>query len=113
MRLAKIIAWVALGSWAIQSFAFVMFFASSFTHLIVRCFVTLGIPVPESSVQAFLSGSMKVLTWPIRPLFASAWSEANVAKIILLLALNSLIWGGVLGTLIFFLKNQTLRKSSR
>ena len=99
--LFRTIALVTIGLWLIQFVVFVIFFASFFTHLIVRCFVALGVPLPESSLEAFLTGAMEVLSWPIRLLFSSAWAEASVIKILLLLAVNGLIWGTVLGTVLF------------
>ena len=104
MKGIKTIAWLTVILWAIQSLTFLMFFASSFTHLIVRCFVTLGMPISETSVQTFLSSVMKLLSWPVRPLLWSTWSEGSFITIILLLALNSLIWAGALGALIFLLR---------
>jgi hypothetical protein len=103
MRLIKIIAILTLVFWLIQSLAFVLLFASSFTDLIVRLFITFGFPTPETSLSAFLSGAMKILSWPVRILFSSAWDQAGSVTAILLLAVNSMIWGTVLGTIIYFL----------
>jgi hypothetical protein len=105
--LFRTIAIVTIGLWAIQFIAFVVFFASFFTHLIVRCFVALGVALPESSLEAFLTGAMKVLSWPVRLLFSSAWAEASVVTTLLLLAVNGLIWGGVLGTILFLLRRSS------
>jgi hypothetical protein len=111
--LFRTIAVVTIGLWAIQFVAFAVFFASFFTHLIVRCFVALGVPLPESSLEAFLSGAMKVLSWPIRLLFPSVWAEASVVKILLLLAVNGLIWGSVLGTMLYFLRGTPRKKDAQ
>ncbi|HEX4264484.1 MAG TPA: hypothetical protein VH597_09110 [Verrucomicrobiae bacterium] len=102
MRWFKSIAWTALGSWLLQSLMFIMLFASAFERIVVQCFVSLGARQPEAS--AFLSGTMKILAWPVHPLFPSAWADATFVQAILLLGLNSLIWGGVLGTIWFFLR---------
>ena len=109
MKYIKNIAWLTLIIWAVQSLTFLLFFASVFTHLIVRCFVTLGVPISETSVQAFLTGIMKLLSWPVRPLLWSTWSEGGFVTIILLLALNSLIWAGVLGAPLFLLQRNRER----
>ena len=101
MRLLKSIAWLTLVTWAVQTLGFVAFFGSSFAHLIVRCFVSVGVAIPETSLETFFSDVMKILSWPIRPLFAATWAEGSVVTILLLLALNSLIWGVVLGTFLF------------
>jgi hypothetical protein len=103
MRLIKTIAWLTLVVWLVQSLAFIALFASSFTDLIVRCFISLGVPIPETSLNAFLTGTMKVLSWPVRALFFSTWSQANSLTAILLLAVNSLIWATVLGAILHFL----------
>jgi len=103
MRLIKTIAILTPVFWLIQSLAFIFLFASSFTDLIVRLFITLGSPMPETSLSAFLSGAMKILSWPVRILFSSAWDQASSVTAILLLAVNSLIWGTILGTTIYFL----------
>lgn len=100
MKWFKTIAWLALASWLVQSLMFIMLFASAFTHAVVQCFVAVGVPMPEAS--AFLSGTMKVLAWPVHSLFPSAWTDATFVQAILLLGLNSLIWGCVLGALLFF-----------
>jgi NADH:ubiquinone oxidoreductase subunit 4 (subunit M) len=89
---------------------FIVLFASSFTHIVVQLFVAAGSSEPETS--AFLSGTMKVLAWPVHSLFPSAWSEATFAQAILLLGLNSLIWGIVLGTLLFFLKRNRSNRTA-
>jgi hypothetical protein len=112
MRLFKNIAWLTLALWFIQIITSVIFFASFFTHLIVRCFVMLGSPLPESSVEDFLSSVMKVLSWPIRLLFPSAWADATTIKILLLLAVNGLIWGGVLGTILFLIRRNRASSST-
>jgi hypothetical protein len=109
MKWIKTIAWLTLAFWLIQTLVFIMLFASVFTRLVVQCFVFVGLPMPETSVHAFLLGTMKVLAWPIRPLFSSTWSDASFLTTILLLGLNSLIWGSVLGTLIYFVRRN--RKS--
>jgi hypothetical protein len=102
MKWFKIIAWTALGCWLLQSLMFIMLFASAFERIVVQCFVSLGAQQPEAS--AFLSDTMKVLAWPIHSLFPSAWADASFIQAILLLGLNSVIWGGVLGTLFYFLR---------
>jgi hypothetical protein len=104
MRLFKNIAFLTLVFWSIQFIAFVLFFGSFFTHLIVRCFVALGVGLPESSLEAFLTDAMKIVSWPIRLLFASAWADATVIKTLLLLAINGLIWGSAVGTMAFLFK---------
>jgi hypothetical protein len=106
MRLFKTIAWSTLVLWLIQFITFLVFYASFFTHLIVRCFVALGVALPESSLESFLSGAMKILSWPIRLLFSSTWSEASMPRTLLLLATNGLIWGSVLGTILYFLRGK-------
>jgi hypothetical protein len=103
------IAWLTFVFWLIQSLMFVLFFASSFTDLLVRLFVTLGVPVPETPLSAFLSGAMKALSWPVRVLFSSAWSHASMFTAILLLAVNSLIWGTIIGVLLFFFRRNQRR----
>jgi hypothetical protein len=110
MRWPKIIAWITLVCWLVQSLVFTMLFTSTFTHIIVQCFVSLGAPLPETS--AFLSGTMKVLAWPIHSLFPSAWSEATFVEAILLLAANSLIWGAPFGTVLFFWKRKRPDRSA-
>ncbi|HEY2083029.1 MAG TPA: hypothetical protein VGI88_09610 [Verrucomicrobiae bacterium] len=92
---------LTLACWLIQSLMFIVLFASSFTHIVVQLFVSVGASAPETS--AFLAGIMKVLAWPVHSLFPSAWSEATFVQAILLLGLNSLIWGVVIGTLFSFL----------
>jgi hypothetical protein len=104
MRWFKTVAWLTLASWLLQSLMFIMLFASAFTHAVVQCFVAIGVPMPEAS--AFLSGVMKVLAWPVHAMFSSAWADASFVQAILLLGLNSLIWGGVLGTLWFYLRGR-------
>jgi hypothetical protein len=108
MKWFKTIVWVTLASWLVQSLMFIMLFASAFTHAVVQCFVAVGVPMPEAS--AFLSGTMKVLAWPIHSLFPSAWADATFVQAILLLGLNSLIWGAVLGTIWFFLRERLRRR---
>jgi hypothetical protein len=109
MRLVKTIAWLTLVFWLIQSLTFIALFASWFTDLIVRFFITLGLPSPESALTAFLSGAMKILAWPARVIFSSTWSQAGSLTAILLLAVNSLIWGIVLGTIVFILTSNRRR----
>ena len=101
MKLFKIVIWVALASWSLQSLMFIMLFASAFEHAVVQTFVSMG--ASQAGTSAFLSDVLKVLAWPVHSLFPSAWAEASFIEGILLLGLNSLIWGGVLGTLLFFL----------
>jgi len=101
MRLTKHIALLTLVFWLIQSLGYILLFASSFTDLIVRLFITLGFPLPENRMTTLASATMEVLSWPVRVLFASAWNEATSMAIILLLLLNSLIWGIVLGTMYY------------
>jgi hypothetical protein len=109
VRLIKTIATLTFVFWPIQSLAFVILFASSFTDLIVRFFITLGFPVPETSFHTFLLSAMKVLSWPVRVLFSSAWNEAGSLTAILLLAVNSLIWGTICGTIFYFVARNRLR----
>jgi hypothetical protein len=108
MRWFKLIAWTALASWLLQSLMFIMVFASAFERIVVQCFVSLGAQQPEAS--AFLSGTMKVLAWPVHSMFSSVWADASFVQAILLLGLNSLIWGAVLGTLLFFLRGRLHRR---
>ncbi|HWC58585.1 MAG TPA: hypothetical protein VHC44_02750 [Verrucomicrobiae bacterium] len=112
MRLVKTIAWLTLAFWLVQSLAFIALFASSFSDLIVRLFIALGAPVPRTSLEAFLSGAMNVLSWPVRALFSSTWSQANTITAILLLALNSLIWAILIAMIQFFLKRNQPSKMS-
>jgi hypothetical protein len=100
MRWIKTVAWVTLAFWVADSVMFIMLFASAFSHIVVQCFVSLGAPMPEAN--AFLHGTMQVLAWPIHSIFPTAWSDATFVQAILLLGLNSLIWGSVLGTIVFF-----------
>lgn len=106
----KITALLALACWLVQSVMFIVLFASSFTHIVVQLLVSVGASAPETS--AFRSGTMKVLAWPVHSLFPSAWSEATFVQAILLLGLNSLIWGIVLGTLLFFLKRKRSNRTT-
>jgi hypothetical protein len=110
MRPIKTIAWLTLAFWAIQSVAFITLFASIFTRLIVQCLVFVGLPVAETSLNTFLSDTMKVLAWPIHSLFPSTWAQGSFLTNILLLAANSLIWGLVLGLILVFFKRN--RRSS-
>ncbi|HWD92095.1 MAG TPA: hypothetical protein VG938_07070 [Verrucomicrobiae bacterium] len=112
IKLFKTIAGITLASWLLQSLMFIVLFASSFEHVVVQTFVSLG--GSQAGTSAFLSGTMKVLAWPVHSLFPSVWAEASFVEAILLLGLNSLIWGGVLGTLWFFLRRmRTGREAER
>lgn len=102
MRWMKTFAWVAPLLWAVQLIAFILLFASVFTRLIVQCFIFVGMPVHETSVNAFLTGLMKILSWPVRPIFSSTWAEGSFIINVLLLALNSLLWSSVIATALFF-----------
>lgn len=102
MRWMKIFAWLAPILWAVQLIVFILLFASVFTRLIVQCFTLVGLPVHETSVNTFLTGLMKILSWPIRPLFSSTWTQGTFIINVLLLALNSLLWSSVIATVLFF-----------
>jgi hypothetical protein len=110
MRWFKIAAWFTLASWLVQSLMFIMLFASAFTHVVLQCFVSLGAPMPEAN--AFLHGTMQVLAWPIHSLLPSAWSDATFVQAILLLGLNSVIWGSVLGTILFFVARMRRKRGT-
>jgi len=101
MRLIKTITLLSLVFWTIQLLAYISLLASSFTDLIIRLFVSLGLPVPEARITTLLSSAMTILSWPVRVLFAQTWNEASSATAMLLLGLNSLIWGVVFGSLIY------------
>ena len=98
MRLTKHITLLTLVFWLIQSLAYISLFASFFTDLIVRLFIALGFPIPENRITTLASGAMVILSWPVRVLFASAWNQASSWVIILLLLLNSFVWGIAFGT---------------
>jgi hypothetical protein len=100
MKLVKTIALFALLFWLVQLLFFTLLFASSFTHVIVRLFIALALPVNETSFHACLSTLLKGITFPVRLFLPKNWEGANVLGIILLLALNSVIWSGVFGIII-------------
>lgn len=102
MKWMRTFAWVAPILWAIQLVAFIMLFGSVFTRLTVQCFTFVGLPVRETSVNAFLTGLVKILSWPIRPLFSSTWTEGSFITNVLLLALNSLLWSSAIATVVYF-----------
>lgn len=97
----KLVAGLSGLFWAVQSLTFVLFFGSVITHAIVQLFVLLGVPFPKTGLENFFGALMQLLSWPIRPLFPSAWSDASMLTALFLLLLNSLIWGGVGGTILF------------
>jgi len=101
MRLIKTITLLSLVFWTIQLLAYIFLLASSFTDLIIRLFVSLGLPVPEARITTLLSTAMTILSWPVRVLFAQTWNQASSVTAMLLLGLNSLIWGVVFGSLIY------------
>lgn len=106
MRLFKNIAIVVGVLWAIQLLLFILLFASAITHLIVQCFVALGVRMPANSLEQFLIGLLKILTWPTRLLISEGSFGDTALQTLWLTGLNSLIWGAPLGVLLFYARNK-------
>jgi hypothetical protein len=102
MRLTKTIAALAGVLWAIQLLLFILLFASTITHLIVQCFVALGVKMQANSLEEFLTELLKILTWPTRLLVSSGSFGKTASQTIWLTGLNSVIWGVPLGALWFY-----------
>lgn len=113
MRLIKNIASVAGVLWAIQLVLFIVLFASTVTHLIVQCFVALGIKMPATSLEKFLIGLLKILTWPTRLLVSGGSFGETAVQTIWLTGVNSLIWGVPLGALCCYARNKVHSKQSK
>lgn len=112
MKWMKTFAWLAPILWAVQLITFIMLFASAFTRLTVQCLAFVGLPVRETALNAFLIALVKILSWPIRPLFSSAWAQGSFIVDVLLLALNSLLWSSAIATLIYLAKPKNRPSSS-
>lgn len=112
MKLFKNIGAVAGVLWAIQLLLFILLFASTVTHLIVQCFVALGVKMPANSLEQFLIGLLKILTWPTRLLISKGSFGETAVQTIWLTGLNSLIWGAPLGVLLFCARNRRRPKRS-
>lgn len=106
MRLFKSIAVAAGVLWSIQLLLFIILFASAITHLIVQCFVALGVKMPANSLEQLLTGLLKILTWPTRLLVSRDSFGETALQTFWLTGLNSLIWGIPLGVLLFFARNR-------
>lgn len=98
--------------WAIQLLLFILLFASAVTHLIVQCFVALGVKMPSDSLEQFLVGLLKILTWPTRLWVSNGSFGETALQTIWLTGLNSLIWGVPLGTLLFYARKKGDLKQS-
>jgi hypothetical protein len=106
MRLTKTIAVMVGVLWTIQLLLFIVLFASAMTHLIVQCFVALGVRMPTNSMEEFLIGLLKILTWPTRLLVSRDSFGKTAAQTVWLTGLNSLIWGVPLGALWFYARHR-------
>ncbi len=113
MRLFRNIAAVAGVLWAIQLLLFIVLFASAVTHLIVQCFIALGVKMPADSVEQFLIELLKILTWPTRLLVSKGSFGQTAVQTFWLTGLNSLIWGAPLGVLLFYARNRRRSKQSK
>lgn len=113
MRLIKNMAVLAGVLWAIQLLLFILLFASAVTHLIVQCFVAIGVRMPANSLEQFLIALLKILTWPTRLLVSEGSFGETALQTVWLTGLNSLIWCVPLGTLLFYArKRRNLKRSN-
>ena len=112
MRLIKNIAVVAGVLWAIQLLLFILLFASAVTHLIVQCFVALGVKMPANSLEQFLIGLLKILTWPTRLLVSEGSFGKTAVQTIWLTGVNSFICGVLLGALFCCVRNRARSKQN-
>ena len=112
MKLFRNITTVAGLLWAVQLLLFILLFASTVTHLIVQCFVALGIKMPANSLEQFLIGLLKILTWPTRLLVSRDSFGESALQTFWLTGLNSLIWGVPLGALLFYTRNRRKQGNS-
>lgn len=113
MRLFKNIAAIAGVLWAIQMLLFIVLFASAITHIIVQCFVALGVKMPANSLEQLLIGLLKVLTWPTRLLVSKNSFGDTAMQTIWLTGVNSLIWSVPLGMLLFYARNKRSLKQGK
>ena len=113
MRPIKHIAVVAAVLWAIQLLLFIVLFASAVTHLIVQCFIVLGVKMPANSLEQFLIGLLKILTWPTRLLVSRSSFGETPLQTIWLTGVNSLIWGIPVGALYCYARNKVRLKQSK
>jgi len=100
-RLLTCVVLTTIAFWLLDLIVFTLLFATSFVHLVVHMFVGLGVPLTESGFQNFLSHVMKILAWPVRLFFPHGSVGDNAWMTILLLGLNSVLWGIGIGALVY------------
>jgi len=100
MKPARTIIITALIFWLVQILLFVLLFATWFINIVMRLLVSLGLNVPPSAIEGFLSGILNDLSYPIRLFLPNHQLGDGFIAVALALSADSLIWGVAVGTLI-------------
>jgi hypothetical protein len=100
-KLIKTITLTTVMLWSVHLGLFGLLFAGWLIRFVIQWFVSFGTPQRESSLESFLSGVMKVLTYPVRLVVADGQFEGSTITMFMLLAINGAIWGSALGFIVY------------
>jgi len=101
VKLLKTIGLTAVAFWLAQLILFALMLATWFSHFILQWFAAFGRPLPYTSFQKFLFKIMTIITFPTRLFLRPGWFGDDSVMTVLLLGVNSAIWGVIMGTLIY------------
>ena len=106
MKLVANVVVTAVGFWLLQMLLSVALFGSWFITLTVRLLTCFQLSFAESSFQAFVSGILNVLTWPIRMIWRGEAFRDSATGMILVFAGDSVIWGIAFGVLVYAVRKR-------
>ena len=100
MKLVWTILITALAFWAAQVVLFVLLFVDSLTHIILSLLLCFGAHISDSRFQAGISKLLTILLSPVNQIVPASTSSTSFT-LFLLLGLDSLAWGAVIGSVIY------------
>jgi len=101
MRLVWTILITTLIVWSVQIILFLLLLADWFTHIFLSLLVLFGAHLPDSAIQTFISRILTALIFPINRIVPSSSSGTSLSMV-LRFGLDSLFWGIVIGSAIYF-----------
>jgi hypothetical protein len=111
MKLVPTILFTALFLWLAQINLFLLFLIELYNHIFLWLFVHFSTQIPDSAIQEFMSNILTAMLFPIS-LVVPASINGTFLVVIFLLAMDSLVWGLVIGTVIHLAKSFKRKKKS-
>jgi hypothetical protein len=100
MKLVWTILLTALFLWLAQILLFLLLLVDSYSHIFLSLLVCFGAHMPDSAIQKFFSNILNAMLFPIR-LVVQASTSSTFLEVIISLAMDSFVWGLVIGPVIY------------